>query len=58
MKRRRFRDDRPKPQRPANPRPEIFDWAPLLEIALGPAPERRPLLFEIVVSQPGQEPTS
>jgi hypothetical protein len=57
MKRRLFRDDRPRPELPPE-HSDRFTWRPMVEIALAPQPERRPLLFEIVVSQRGQEPTS
>jgi hypothetical protein len=57
IRRSKFRDSRPRPELPPE-HPDRWQWRPMVEIALGPQPERRPLLFEIVVSQRGQEPTS
>jgi hypothetical protein len=46
-RRNKFRDSRPLPELPPE-HPDRFTWRPLVEIALGHPPERKPLLFKTV----------
>jgi hypothetical protein len=59
--RRKFRDARPRPQRPASPGQDVFDWAPWTEIVLGPPRQRPDAWLPPLAAEPpqtGQEAAS
>jgi len=55
-RRNRRRDDRARPERPANPGPDAFDWAPHTEVVYGPTPQW-PAAWVLQASEPVRQTT-